>query len=197
MRKMKGKINIWIALVLLATGTLAAWSLKKVPLPPANAGQVEKADALRVELRAAWKRSEDFTRQIVEQMPPEYFQFKYTDDAMTFAEQWRHCCIYTCGQLASNLDLNDNPYSNPLNKPRVDLSKAETLSELDKMYRYVDSTIVRLPAEKLLAEVDFAKDRIPAWRLFYAMENHIIHHRGQCVVYLRLNGIKPIGYYGW
>jgi uncharacterized damage-inducible protein DinB len=29
------------------------------------------------------------------------------------------------------------------------------------------------------------------------MENHIIHHRGQAIVYLRLNGVKPKGYFGW
>ncbi|RZM10040.1 MAG: DinB family protein, partial [Pedobacter sp.] len=30
-----------------------------------------------------------------------------------------------------------------------------------------------------------------------AMDNHIIHHRGQCMVYLRMNGITPEGYLGW
>jgi DinB family len=194
---MKGKINIWLALALLIVGVLMAWSLKKVPLPPANAVQVANAASLRSELRSAWQRSQAFTRQIVEQMPPAYFSYKYTDDAMTFAEQWRHCCIYTCGQLASNLDLTDNPYGNVLERPPVDIDKTRVLAELDKTYRYVDSVITHLPTEKLYAEVDFAKDRIPAWRLFYAMENHIIHHRGQCVVYLRMKGVKPIGYYGW
>ncbi|MCU0354066.1 MAG: DinB family protein [Cytophagales bacterium] len=29
------------------------------------------------------------------------------------------------------------------------------------------------------------------------MENHIIHHRGQAIVYLRLKGIRPEGYVGW
>lgn len=23
------------------------------------------------------------------------------------------------------------------------------------------------------------------------------HHRGQCIIYLRRQGIRPIGYYGW
>jgi uncharacterized damage-inducible protein DinB len=37
---------------------------------------------------------------------------------------------------------------------------------------------------------------MPNGRLRYALENHIIHHRGQCVVYLQLWGITPVGYLG-
>jgi uncharacterized damage-inducible protein DinB len=55
----------------------------------------------------------------------------------------------------------------------------------------------KISTEQLCAECDFAGDTIPVWRLFYAMENHIIHHRGQCVVYLRLKGVVPKGFYGW
>ena len=65
------------------------------------------------------------------------------------------------------------------------------------MYTYVRQSIEELTSEQLLAKCEFAGDAIPVWRLFYAMENHIIHHRGQCVVYLRLNGAIPKGYYGW
>jgi len=34
-------------------------------------------------------------------------------------------------------------------------------------------------------------------RLLNLMDNHLAHHRGQLVVYLRLNGIKPPSYAGW
>ena len=79
----------------------------------------------------------------------------------------------------------------------MDLNKAEAIGELNKMYAYVRKVIETTPDEQLLGKVDFAKDQIFGWQLIYAMENHIIHHRGQCVVYLRLKNIKPVGYYGW
>lgn len=150
--------------------------------------------ALRQELRAAWLRSERMTMTNVEQMPPEFFTFKYTDEAMTFAEQWRHCVIYTCGQLASRADIK-NPYEGI--KLPVQMPKDDVIKELKNMYTFVKQTIDELPSEKLLADCDFAGDKIPIWRLIYALENHIIHHRGQCIVYLRLNGVVPKGYYGW
>lgn len=149
---------------------------------------------LRQELRAAWVRSEKMTLTNVEQMPPESFTFKYTDEAMTFSEQWRHCVIYTCGQLAGETGI-ENPYRKV--KLPYQMPKERIIEELQKMYSIVRNAIEELSAEDLLAECVFAGETIPVWRLFYALENHIIHHRGQCIVYLRLNGVTPKGFYGW
>jgi hypothetical protein len=149
---------------------------------------------LRSELKEAFIKSEEFTLQIVDQMPPEKFSFKPVDTVMTYTEQWRHCAIYTCGQIAGRFGLS-NPYKDK--KPPIDIPKDSVMAELKKMYAFVQNAIMELPDDKLLGTVEFSKGEIPGWRLFYAMENHIIHHRGQCIVYLRLNGIKPKGYYGW
>lgn len=160
-----------------------------------NAGSAtDSVKSLREELTAAWLRSETMTLTNVEQMPPESFLFKYTEEAMTFSEQWRHCVVYTCGQLAGRADI-PNPYEDI--KLPVQMPKADVIKELKNMYAFVRQTIETLPEEKLMADCDFAGDTIPIWRLIYALENHIIHHRGQCVVYLRLSGIKPKGFYGW
>ncbi|WP_425234894.1 DinB family protein [Ulvibacterium sp.] len=151
-------------------------------------------EALRKELKTAWLRSEIMTMTNVGQMPPDFFTFKYTDEVMTFSEQWRHCIVYTCGQLSGRAGLK-NPYENI--KLPVQMTKDHVTEELKKMYAFVRQSIEALSAEKLLSDCNFAGDTIPIWRLFYAMENHIIHHRGQCVVYLRLKGIIPKGFYGW
>ncbi len=151
-------------------------------------------ELLRKELIAAWHRSETMTITNVKQMPPEFFMYKYTDEAMTFSEQWRHCVVYTCGQLAGRAGIV-NPYENI--KLPVQMPKTDVVKELENMYAFVRKSIKELSDEKLLSDCDFAGETIPVWRLFYAMENHIIHHRGQCVVYLRLNGVVPKGYYGW
>ncbi len=151
-------------------------------------------NALRKELITAWNRSEMMTMTNVKQMPPGLFTFKYTDGAMTFSEQWRHCVIYTCGQLAGRAGIR-NPYDGI--KLPVQMPKENIIRELENMYAFVRQSIKDLSDEKLLSNCDFAGTTIPVWRLFYAMENHIIHHRGQCVVYLRLNEVTPKGYYGW
>jgi uncharacterized damage-inducible protein DinB len=34
-------------------------------------------------------------------------------------------------------------------------------------------------------------------RILNLMDNHLAHHRGQMIVYLRLKGIEPPSYVGW
>ena len=188
---------------ILGLGLLSTWGCQtstdnvKLATIGGDASGQEKQEPmkrLRQELTAAWLRSETMTLANVEQMPPESFTFQYTQEAMTFAEQWRHCVIYTCGQLAGRAGLS-NPYENV--KLPVQMPKDRVIGELKKMYAFVRQSIAELPDEKLLAPCDFAGDTIPIWRLLYALENHIIHHRGQCVVYLRLEGVVPKGFYGW
>ncbi|WP_299533189.1 DinB family protein [Ulvibacterium sp.] len=165
------------------------------PLGDTESLEEQKAIAvLREELKTAWLRSEIMTMTNVSQMPSDFFTFKYADEAMTFAEQWRHCIVYTCGQLAGRAGLK-NPYENI--KLPVQMTKDHLTKELKKMYAFVRQSIEVLSDQKLLSDCNFAGDTIPIWRLYYAMENHIIHHRGQCVVYLRLKGIIPKGFYGW
>ncbi|MCH8517828.1 MAG: DinB family protein [Cyclobacteriaceae bacterium] len=157
----------------------------------------DKVSTKRQELLEAWKASQKFTLKIVNQMPDEYFEFQYTPEAMTFAEQWRHCAIFTCSQLAGRFNLEGNPYKDKSKLPPVELNKEEVIAELNRMYDYVFKVIENLPEKELYEPIDFAGDTITGWRLIYAMENHIIHHRGSCVVYLRLKGVIPIGYVGW
>lgn len=188
-------------LVAIAAAIVSILILKSLnfPLDVENKRQQsqETPALLRSELREAWEVSHKFTLEIVNQMPDEYFGFRYTPESMSFAEQWRHCCIYTCGQLANRFELSDNPYEDKANRPPIDMDKESVIAELNKMYTYVNGLITELPEEKLYHHIDFAEKSIPGWRLFYAMENHIIHHRGACIVYLRLKGITPKGYYGW
>ncbi len=188
---------------ILGLGLISAWGCqtdtKKVESTAlaSNSGWMEKSEpvkSLRQELKAAWLRSETMTLANVEQMPPEFFTFKYTKEAMSFAEQWRHCVIYTCGQLAGRAGIK-NPYEDV--KLPVQMPKDDVIQELKNMYAFIRKSIEELSDRQLLANCDFAGDTIPLWRLFYALENHIIHHRGQCVVYLRLNGVVPKGFYGW
>ncbi len=159
--------------------------------------QADRIAEKRQELFAAWQASQKFTLKIVNQMPDEYFGFRYTPEAMSFAEQWRHCAIYTCNQLSGRFKLEDSPYKDKSKRPPVDLDKEAVVRELNKMYDYVFAAIRSLPEEALFQPTAFAGDTISGWQFVQAMENHIIHHRGQCIVYLRLKGTIPKGYYGW
>ena len=153
-----------------------------------------EAKRIRQELLDAWHMSEKMTLITASQMPGESFNFRYTAEAMTFGDQWRHCCQFTISQLTDRLGVAD-PYEDH-KLPDV-MTKAQVIAELKAMYAFVRQTIEAVPDAKLFESEDYLGGTIPIWRLLYALENHIIHHRGQCMVYLRLQGVTPEGYLGW
>lgn len=149
---------------------------------------------LRQELIDAFDMSEKYSLKICDQMPAEFYQFKATDSVMTFAEQWRHCVIFSINQIAGRTGV-----VNPLKErklPKV-MNKEQVVSEVKAMYAFIRKTVRELPETKLYEKTGFTNGEIPMWRLIYAVENHIIHHRGQVIVYLRLKNIVPEGYVGW
>ncbi len=153
-----------------------------------------EASRVRLELLAAWQMSEKMTLTTAGQMPADTFGFRYTPEAMTFGQQWRHCCVFTTAQIAARLNVIDPYVARQLPD---DLTKEQALAELKTMYAFVLQTINTAPDNLMLADDEYVGDTMPNWRLLYALENHIIHHRGQCMVYLRLKGITPVGYLGW
>lgn len=172
-------------------GSLLPTSVLTNPAPSALAVEAQR---VRRELVEAWRMSEKTTLITAGQMPADGFSFKYTPEAMTYAEQWRHCCQFTVGQVAGRLAVA-NPYET-LELPK-NMTKEQVMGELKSLYAFIRQTIETMPDAKLFELDEYMGDKMPNWRLLYALENHIIHHRGQCMVYLRLKGVTPEGYLGW
>lgn len=176
---------------LLATSLVPATALAR----PATIDLESEAQRVRRELLEAWARSETLTLITATQMPAESYDFKYTPEAMTFAEQWRHCCQFTTTLLAARLGIAD-PYKNGRELSKA-VTKQQVVEEIKALYGFMRQTITTISDAKLFEQAEFVGGRIPNWRYLYAMDNHIIHHRGQCMVYLRMNGVTPEGYLGW
>lgn len=152
--------------------------------------------AFKQEFLRAWKRSEDYTLTVFEQMPEQHLNFKYTPESFSFRFQFVHCIIFTANQVAARLDI-PFPYESRKRDYWDKCTKAEISKELRGFYAWVANVVQEASAEKLLEEEKFAGDTIAKWQLMMALENHIIHHRGQAIVYLRLKGVTPVGYVGW
>ena len=168
-----------------------------ITLPSVGKSRIEK-DLLvfKSEFADAWKRSEEYTLTVFNQMPEEKLDFKYTDESFSFRTQFVHCIIYTAAQLCGRLNIT-NPYEKIVPSFWAKLLKVELETELHKFYEWVLKVVNETKSETLLKSEDYARGSIQMWRFFYAMENHIIHHRGQAICYLRLNEVIPEGYVGW
>lgn len=153
-------------------------------------------DEFKTEFAAAWERSELYTLKLFNQVTPELLDFKYTPESFSFRTQFVHCIVFNAAQLCGRLNV-PNPYKDKNNSHWSKLTKEELAGELKTFYTWVGSLAKDADSKTLLKEQGFSGGPIPMWRMFYAMENHIIHHRGQALCYLRLNGITPEGFVGW
>ena len=120
-------------------------------------------DNLKTDLIKAWNRSEKMTMTTVNQMPEDLFFFKYTEEAMTFSEQWRHCVLYTCSQLKGRIGIT-NPFENK--KLAVQMPKNEIVTNLQLMYNHVRESIKNSTLQQLTSSCEFAGDSLPVWQFF-------------------------------
>ena len=154
--------------------------------------------AFKEDFLEAWKSSQKYTMELYDQMPERLMDWKYTPESFSWRLQFVHCIIFNSSQFAARLDIED-PWEKITMKGGFwsKLSKEKLSDEIVKFYDWVRKVALESSDEKLAEITSFGSGDMPLWRLFYALENHILHHRGQAVCYLRLNGITPIGYVGW
>ncbi len=165
---------------------------------PALAGKGGKKNVaeFREEFALAWERSELYTLKLYNQITPELLEYKYTPESFSFRTQFVHCIVFNSLQLCGRLGIA-NPYKDKNNSHWSKLTKEELAEELKQFYKWVGELAANTGEKDLLKEHGFTGGPMPMWKMFYAMENHIIHHRGQALCYLRLNGITPEGFVGW
>ncbi len=148
------------------------------------------------DLETSFKNSEKYTLTVFNQMPEDKLDWKYTPESMSFRTQFVHCITFTASQLCGRLGIK-NPYDGRKNDFWAALSKTQLEAELKEFYSWLILLSTKTNIEILAKKEQFVGGEMPIWKILYAMENHIIHHRGQAICYLRLNGITPVGYIGW
>ena len=124
-------------------------------------------------------------------MPEEHLHFRPTEDVWTFSQQLTHIAD---GNLLMAAPLRgEEPVF--VGAPR-DLEVAELLPHLEASFEYVLATLELLQDREMDDLVEFMGNSVPRWELTYRILDHVAHHRGQVLVYLRLKGIQPPTYPG-
>jgi len=141
------------------------------------------------------------TRKLLERIPADKFDWKPHDKSMTM------------GQLASHVAEMVNWTTPTMDQPELDFSKfdykpfvpktsEELLEFFDKNIVEALETLKNSPDEKFFEpwtmrngeQIYFTMPKAVTMRSF--IMNHIVHHRGQLSVYLRLNDIPVPAIYG-
>ncbi len=141
------------------------------------------------------------TRTLLERVPTEKFDFKPHEKSMTFGELASHI-VDSYSWYDATLNLEELDFATTEYTPFKAASTEDLLDTFDKSVAAAAEMLGSTADEDLMAEwtmrsgeeVIFSMPRIQVIRGM--LMNHMIHHRGQLSVYLRLNDIAVPQIYG-
>jgi len=140
-----------------------------------------------------WENGLDYSSQLFELMPDSLWNFKPVNEEMSFREQVLH--------LTQNMYWLSSSYLNgekmSLDFKDVGQSVSSIKSHFKETGKYTLSVLKKMEEKELAEKVNFFAGNLTRWQIFELMHDHHTHHRGQLIVYLRLNAIKPPKYIGW
>ncbi len=138
-----------------------------------------------------WENSKNYLIEIARAMPEASYSYKPSERQMTFQEQLLH--------IQKNMDWLATTYFNQPKQAekRQKLSKKEIIMYLETSFDAVSEAIKKIPGSTLQEEVDFFAGPKTKLQILNLLQDHVTHHRGQLIVYLNLNNIKPPKYSGW
>ncbi len=149
-------------------------------------------------LKNVWKQAKEYTVEFANAMPDEKYTFKPTPEVFSYAEQALHV-------IGSNFWFFSTLKGEKPPKPEDALksegkTKNDVIKLLEESHAYGDEVMNVLTDEIAKEEVTTGQTKLAKWKIILFCVDHMTHHRGQMVVYLRLNGIKPpqyrSGFYG-
>ncbi len=141
-----------------------------------------------------WQNATAYTLEVARAMPPERFDFKPADEEKTFGEQLDHIGE-NMTWLASDY-LVGKKFEHPLIEKK-ERTPEERIELLLASLLFAQDAIANTSPDSLAVVKSFFAGPMSRRQIIALMHDHHTHHRGQLIVYLRLNGIKPPKYRGW
>lgn len=141
------------------------------------------------------------TRRTLERVPMDKADWKPSEKAGTMG--WLAAHVGTLTRWASvTIATDELDYDTKQTPPPGPKTSAELIAEFDKLTKEARASIAGASDEKLMGPWTFKIDgnalftmpRVAVLRSF--VMNHMIHHRGQLTVYLRLTGVPVPALYG-
>ena len=132
---------------------------------------------------------------VAETMAEDKYEFKATPESMSFAENLMHIGWAMDWHSQSLMGGRKARDWNTDTELKVDKkSKKEMIATIDKTFEKTIEFISKFDINKLEERLDyFGSDRTKR-QVLLLLADHITHHRGQMLVYMRLNGLEPPRY---
>ena len=132
---------------------------------------------------------------VAETMPEDKYNYKASPESLTFAENLMHIGFALdwhsqslLGGRPSRAWKTDTIYKVANN------SKKDMIATIDKTFNEAITLMKTFDSSKLDDKLDYFGLTRTKRQIFMLLADHITHHRGQMLVYMRLNGLVPPRY---
>ena len=141
------------------------------------------------------ENSKKYLILVAETMPDDKYDFKATPESMSFAENLMHIGWAMDWHSQSLMGGREARDYNADTELKVDnKSKKEMIAKIEDTFNKTIEFISNFDINKLEERLDyFGSDRTKR-QVLLILADHITHHRGQMLVYMRLNGLVPPRY---
>lgn len=132
---------------------------------------------------------------VAETMPEDKYKFRASKESMSFAENLMHIGYAMDWHSQSLLGGREPKQWKTDTIFKVsNKSKKEIIATIDKTFNESIKLIKQFDATNFDDELDYFGLNRTKRQIFLLLADHITHHRGQMLVYLRLNGVVPPRY---
>lgn len=141
-----------------------------------------------------YERARVMTLNYLEAMPEDQFGYKPTEGVRSFAEQMLHLAQGTIG-LSSNGTGAERIYAGQnLEQDEALQSKAEVKRIVTESFDFAINGIKAMDSSTFSEIIERGPFKVTRLGWILKAHEHITHHKGQCAVYLRMQGITPPQY---
>ena len=144
-----------------------------------------------VDLQKHWTTAQGLAVAVAEAMPAADYSFKPVPEEMSFGEQIMHIAEANYGYCAFLTDAK-SPFVELAKDAKIE--KAEAVKQLTGSFEYCSEAFSKVGEADLDAVHGTGDHKFVARDVMLGVMIHMVHHRGQAEVYLRLKGIKPPDY---
>lgn len=141
------------------------------------------------ELIKKWKGNKRYTMKFVDLINEEQLSYTPSEKGKTYQSQLSHITTWmrTNSRHITGIEL-------PKSKTKT---KNDIKFYLNDFFDIILEFLRNTTQEELAEEIEMWYGTVTKESILLTMDNHLSHHRGQLIVYLRLLGITPPSYIGW
>ncbi|AEE48294.1 DinB family protein [Haliscomenobacter hydrossis DSM 1100] len=151
----------------------------------------QMADSIKVQFVRDWQRAKAYTKEYLDAMPKDKYNYRAHDSIRTFGQQMLHLAQANAGLVANGTAANRIWMGKNLEQIPSIQSADSVAHYVLTSYDYAITSISNMNPAILNERVKRGPFDISRYAWILKAFEHQTHHRGQTTIYIRLLGIKP------